>query len=638
MPSVATLFAAPATQGMVIAPDGKHIAALARVNGRLNVVVIDVATRRTRPATQMHFRDAVNVWWINSHRLLYESGTLDALEKDARGGGLYAMDIDGNNARQVGPGRGEPFGRSRLGIVRALALVRMLPNESDDFIAQEYLIDRHGSAPGPLVRVDSRNADRINVSDPQPDSGDTETWTADREGIARTLTVSSGREVRIWYRASEHAPWEKIGRNSTLSEEKWIPVAVDAGGKALLVTSWVGRDKGAIRRYDPAARAMGEIIAEHPQVDLTDIIQGGDGDALGVRFQADRAGFIWFDGPRATIQAQVDNALPDTVNSLSGSRDMKHFVVTSFSDVEPGIFYVFDREARKLDWLDDSSPWIDPKKMAPTQPIRYTARDGLEIPAYLTVPRGSPGKDLPMIVVVHGGPWVEGARWYYNPEVQFLASRGYAVLQPNYRGTTRYGWKHFSSSFMQWGLAMQDDITDGVRWAIAQGVADPARICIYGASYGGYAALMGLAKTPELYKCGIDYVGITDLRLFVTGTSSDLAYSPFHDEMKAMVGDPQKDAERLKATSPVELASAIKAPVFLAYGGADRRVVPEHGLRMKAALEAAGREPLWMNAQGEGHGYRTLENDVKFYDAMEAFLADNIGAVKQQSGKPGEMP
>jgi dipeptidyl aminopeptidase/acylaminoacyl peptidase len=225
---------------------------------------------------------------------------------------------------------------------------------------------------------------------------------------------------------------------------------------------------------------------------------------------------------------------------------------------------------------------------------------------------------------------VEGARWYYNPEVQFLASRGYAVLLPNYRGTTRYGWKHFSSSFGQWGLAMQDDITDGVRWAIAQGVADPSRICIYGASYGGYAALMGLATTPELYKCGIDYVGITDLRLFAAGTSSDMAYSPFiRLELKAMLGDPEKDAERLKATSPVELAARIQAPVFLAYASADRRVIPEHGLRMKAALEAAGRKPVWMMAEGEGHGYRTMDNDVKFYGAMEDFLAASIGTKEQ---------
>jgi len=625
-PPVATFFAGPRTGGMAISPDGTHIASLQVVDGHMNVVVMDLATRTSRPMPSTRTRDAVSVWWINDHRLLLESGTLGGRQKDVRGGGLYAVDIDGSNPRQLGSGLGETMERSKLGLVRPIALVRMLPGGGDDFIAQEFLIGHRGTEPGALVRIDSRNGNRSYLSDDKPDKGDLEAWTVDRNGVGRTLTVSSEGSVRVWYRAADRAPWEKIGEYAVLSADKWAPVAVAADGKTLLAISWAGRDKAAIRRYDPAAHAMGEIVAEHPQVDLTDVVFSSDGEAIGVRYEADRAGFIWFDAERTALQHEIDKALPDTVNSMAGSRDLRRFVVTSTSDVQPGAFYLFDRDARKLEWLADSSPWIDPGQMSPMQPVRYAARDGLEIPAYLTLPRGSTGKDQPMVVLVHGGPWVEGARWYYNPEVQFLASRGYAVLQPNYRGTTRYGWKHFSSSFMQWGLAMQDDITDGVKWAIARGYADPGRICIYGASYGGYAALMGLAKTPELYKCAIDYVGITDLKLFVSGASSDLAYSPFmRYEARAMIGDPERDAARLKATSPVELAGEIKAPVFLAYGSADRRVIPEHGTRMKAALEAAGRKPLWMNAAGEGHGYRTMENDVKFYEAMEQFLAGNIG-------------
>jgi dipeptidyl aminopeptidase/acylaminoacyl peptidase len=274
-------------------------------------------------------------------------------------------------------------------------------------------------------------------------------------------------------------------------------------------------------------------------------------------------------------------------------------------------------------------PWIDPKKMSPMTPLRFKARDGLEIPAYLTVPRGSSGKNLPLVVMIHGGPWVAGDEWYWNPEVQFLASRGYAVLQPNYRGTTHYGWKHFSSSFKQWGLAMQDDVTDSVRWAIDEGVADPKRVCIYGASYGGYATMMGLAKEPQLFKCGINYVGVTDLDLFLSATWSDFAYSEFLKyQMKDMFGDASRDRERLKATSPVELASRITAPVLMAYGAQDVRVVPEHGTRMKAALERQGRPPEWMMVEGEGHGFREPKNQVMFYGAMEKFLERNIGAAQ----------
>ena len=260
------------------------------------------------------------------------------------------------------------------------------------------------------------------------------------------------------------------------------------------------------------------------------------------------------------------------------------------------------------------------------QPVRYPARDGLEIPAYLTLPPTGSGKNLPLVVVVHGGPWVDGDTWGFDPEAQFLATRGYAVLQPNFRGTTRYGWKHFASSFGQWGLSMQDDVTDGVKWAVEHGIADPKRVCIYGASYGGYATMMGLAKDPDLYKCGINYVGVTDVSLFLTATWADYAQSDFIKyAVKEMVGDAAKDAERLKATSPVEQAARIKAPVLMAYGAVDFRVPIEHGTRMRAAMERNGAKPIWMVAEGEGHGFREMKNQKMFYEAMEKFLAEHIG-------------
>jgi len=227
--------------------------------------------------------------------------------------------------------------------------------------------------------------------------------------------------------------------------------------------------------------------------------------------------------------------------------------------------------------------------------------------------------------VVHGGPWAHGETWQFDPEAQFLASRGYAVLQPNFRGSTGYGWKHYQSSFGQWGLTMQDDVSDGVRWAVKEGIADAKRVCIYGASYGGYATMMGLAKDPDLYRCGIDYVGVTDLNLFLTMTWADYAYSDFAAfSAKEMVGDPSKDAERLRATSPVNLAARIKAPVLMAYGSEDVRVPVEHGTRMRDALEKVGQKPQWILAEGEGHGFRDPRNQEMFYGAMEKFLAENL--------------
>ena len=625
-PAIESLFKLPQFAEMRISPDGENIAALSPVMGRQNLVILSGDRKRAIPVTSMDNKDIVNFRWLSSKRLLVTTGTLNERVDDARGGGLYAVDVDGSAGRLLGEGSDEQMTGGMRAVFKPIEVVRTFP-ESDDFIAQEYIFAAEQSVkPGALFRVDSRSGRRTVISQGKPEAADNEGWVVDNRGVARVFVATSKGMSRIYYRTGPDAPWRKIDEYSIFKGDHWVPLMIGEDDKTLYVTSWKGRDKGAIVRYDPETGKFGDVLAAHPQVDLNDLVIS-QGRVLGVRYEADRGGTAWFDETLASVQAAVDKTFPASVNLISASRDRTRFVITTISDVSPGSFYFFDRKAGKLEWMADRMPWIDPKKMSPVRPVRYTARDGLEIPAYLTVPKDSSGKGLPMVVMVHGGPWVEGDLWYFNPEVQFLASRGYAVLQPNFRGTTRFGWKHFSSSFRQWGLTMQDDITDGVRWAIAQGVADPKRICIYGASYGGYATMMGLAKDPDLYRCGVNYVGVTDLDLFMTATWSDFAYSPFLNyEMKEMVGDLTKQKDQLAKTSPVLLASQIKVPVLMAYGAADIRVVPEHGTRMRSALERAGVKHQWIMAEGEGHGFRDMKNQVMFYGAMEKFLERNIGS------------
>jgi dipeptidyl aminopeptidase/acylaminoacyl peptidase len=512
-------------------------------------------------------------------------------------------------------------------VLRPVTILRTLPGDTDDIIVHETTYSA-GQQPrsGPLYRMDTRTGRKTEISGGKPDSALSEGWIVDRNGVPRGYEASDAESTRIYYRASAEAPWQKLDEFKRLAGNTWSLAALSPDENVLWASSRKGRDTAAIIRYDVASKAFGEVVAEHPRVDLSDL--RGDKQAIrGVHYEADRGGTAWFDESLAKTQAMVDKALADTVNTLSWSEDRQHVLVTAYSDLRPSSYYLLDVKAGKLEWLADSRPWIDPKAMSPMTPVRYAARDGLEIPAYLTIPRGSSGKKLPLVVNVHGGPWVAGDTWRWNPEVQFLASRGYAVLQPNFRGTTRYGWKHYSSSFKQWGLAMQDDITDGVKWAIDQGIADPERICIYGASYGGYAAMMGVAKTPEVFKCAINYVGVTDLPLLMTASWSDSFNSDFvRFSNRHQIGDVDSDLDRLKATSPDQLADRIKAPVLMAYGGSDVRVVPQHGTRMRDALEKAGRPPEWMLVDEEGHGYRKLENQVMFYGAMEKFLDKNIGA------------
>jgi len=230
-----------------------------------------------------------------------------------------------------------------------------------------------------------------------------------------------------------------------------------------------------------------------------------------------------------------------------------------------------------------------------------------------------------MIVLVHGGPYVRGAEWEWDPEVQFLASRGYAVLQPEFRGSTGFGSRHFTAGFKQWGLAMQEDIADGARWAIAQGYADPKRICIAGASYGGYATLMGLAKNPELFKCGFEWIGVTDLNLlFELSWLSDMSEESQKYSMPVLVGDPVKDAKQLKETSPINIADQIKQPLLMAYGGSDRRVPIKHGESFRDAVTKTNKQVEWIQYVDEGHGWHLVKNRVDFWSRVEKFLEKNL--------------
>jgi dipeptidyl aminopeptidase/acylaminoacyl peptidase len=296
-------------------------------------------------------------------------------------------------------------------------------------------------------------------------------------------------------------------------------------------------------------------------------------------------------------------------------------IVTSYSDVQPPIYYIFDFKERKMEFLAESRPWVKAAEMSELKPITFTSRDGMTLHGYLTVPKGSQGKKVPLVVNPHGGPWARDG-WGYNNEHQFLADRGYAVIQVNFRGSTGFGMDHYLKSKKQWGQSMQNDVTDAVQWAVEQGIADAERVCIYGGSYGGYATMAGLTYTPDLYKCGINYVGVTDLPLlFETAPDS---WASGMEEMYQMVGDYKEEKEFLEQWSPSQHADKIQAPVFMAYGKQDPRVSIEHAEVMEKALKANGKEYELMVKKDEGHGYRKQENVYDFYGRMETFLAENL--------------
>jgi dipeptidyl aminopeptidase/acylaminoacyl peptidase len=268
------------------------------------------------------------------------------------------------------------------------------------------------------------------------------------------------------------------------------------------------------------------------------------------------------------------------------------------------------------------SPWIKESEMAEMRPISYQSRDGLTIHGYITLPKNVAPKNLPAVILPHGGPWSRNS-WGYSAEVQFLANRGYAVLQMNFRGSTGYGRKFWEASFKQWGRAMQDDVTDGVRWLIKQGIADPRRIGIYGASFGGYVALVGLSSTPDLYACAVDYAGVSNL--FTLLKSIPAYWKPYLDMYYEMVGHPERDEALLREVSPVFHADRIKAPLLIAQGANDPRVNRNESDQMVAALKARGINVIYIVKDNEGHGFSNEENRFSFYRAMEEFLAKHLG-------------
>lgn len=496
-------------------------------------------------------------------------------------------------------------------------------DENDEILvsATEYGADSATRAPDlPVVyklNVVSGKR-RLIASNP----GKVRSWMADRAGALRIGIAVDKGHVTILYRDGPADKWTSL-TTFGLREETWYPVSFGYDNRTLYVTSNIGRDYDALYTYDLEQRRLADLVFAPDQVDASDVIfSRAKQQLVGVAYTADRYTVHWLDPQRQALQAAVDRVLTNTVNSFTSfTRDDALALVFAWNDRTPGTYYLFDTRRRRLEEVAAEAQWINPDEMCAMKPIQYKARDGLTIHGYLTLPKGTAGKNLPLVVNPHGGPWTRDT-WEFNEDVQFLANRGYAVLQMNFRGSVGYGHSFFLAGFKEWGQAMQDDVTDGVRWAIAEGIADTKRICIYGASYGGYATLAGLVFTPELYRCGIAYAAVTDLALAFRD------FKPREQVAKAlwaeMVGDPKTERDALRKYSPLQNVEKIRAPLLIAHGGEDTIVDVAHSRRLASALKKQGNRVELLIEKEEGHGFKKEENKFKLYRAMERFLKENL--------------
>ena len=620
---VEDFFKRPEYSAMALSPDGKRLASIVPGNGRDNLAVIDMDKKTAKLLTSFSSTDVVAIHWTNNERLLLAVGDAHEAAGDARFRGWHAVNADGSQFRSVSDERPFVQERSIKKLVRGFQYLGPDPKSGDELIISAY---ERSFTSSDVYRYNSRTGEMKLLSYDNP--GHVQRWIVDRDGVPRAAESYEKGLTTIWYRDDDKTAWKKLDEAED-SKLKFTPIAFDYDNKTLYVKSRTNADKDAIYTFDFVNGKPGERIARHPEVDLgTLVFSRSKRKLVGIRYDADKPGVAWVDEEIAKLQKVVDAALPDTVNALSvADENPKLALVRAYSDVNPAHFYLLDTEKLTLEEIAASRPWIKPEDMSPRKFVRYAARDGLEIPAYLTLPKGSNGKSLPLVVDIHGGPWVPKQHWGFDPEVQFLASRGYAVLQPDFRGTEGYGWKHFASSFKQWGLSMQDDITDGVEWLIKQGTVDKERVCLLGGSYGGYATLWGLAKTPDLYRCGVAFVAVSDIGLLFDITYSDTARSSYRwleYGAKVRIGDPDKDKENFRAVSPLYNAERYRAPLFLAYGGVDQRVPLKHGTDLRDRLDKLGKKYQWVVYNDEGHGFNKDENRFDFYRRVEAFLQRHL--------------
>lgn len=593
--------------GFQISPDGNYYSYLANYKDMLNVYVQKVGDKNAVRVTNDTLRSISNYLW-KGNRIIY----LQDIGGDENFQ-LFSVTATGDDQRSL-----TPFPGYRTDVLDNL---RFIPGKEKELLVVINKRNKQYFDPY-LINVETGELTLLYDNKDNYDS-----WYTDNNGVIRMASKTDGVNVSYLYRDTDKDPFSEL--LTTSFKEQFFPQSFDANNKIVYVLSDIGRDKSALVEYDPVAKKEILVKYANPDYDLTGTFYDKKKKNLvSVSWESDKIEEYFFDKEWEAISSGLKQQFKGyEVVFVGWDDEMKKGILFIYSDRLRRKYFVYDFASKETTEVANPYSWIDENDMAHMKPIVYSSRDGLTIHGYLTLPKGLVAKDLPVVVNPHGGPWARDG-WYFNPEVQFLANRGYAVLQMNFRGSTGYGKKFWEASFKEWGRKMQDDITDGVEYLKKEGIADPKRIAIYGGSYGGYAALAGVTFTPDLYACGVDYVGVANLFTFMKTIPP--YWKPYLDQFYEMVGDPEKDSLLFEETSPALHADNIKVPLLIAQGANDPRVNKAESDQMVAALKKRGVEVEYMVKDNEGHGFRNQNNRFDFYGAMEKFLGTYLGAKKPQ--------
>ncbi len=596
-------FRNPDKSGYQISPGGTYYSYLAPYQDRMNIFVqkigVDSATRLTSETD----RDIMGYFWPNDNQILYirDQGG----DENFR---LYGVNADGSNLVCF-----TPFEGVRTQIIDELSefpdLVIIGMNKRNPQVFDPY-------------RLNLKTGEMEMLAE---NPGNIDNWIFDHDGKLRAATaIVDGINSQVLYRETETDEFKPV--LTTSFKETLAPAFFTFDNQNVYAISNLNRDKAAAVIFDIRNGKELEVLYENPHYDVENIFYSKKRKVLtAANYYAEKRQRHFFDDETKALFDRVNRELGQYELGISSSTDEEdRYIIRTYSDRSMGAYYIFDKTADKITKISDVSPWLDENEMASVLPVNYQTRDGLTIHGYLTLPKGytmETAQKLPVIINPHGGPWARD-NWGFNPEIQFLANRGYAVFQMNFRGSTGYGRSFWEAAFKKWGLEMQDDITDGTQWLINKGIADPERIAIYGASYGGYATLQGIVKEPELYAAAVDYVGVSNLFTFMKTIPP--YWEPYLKMIHEMVGNPQTDSLQLAQTSPALNADKIKTPLFVAQGANDPRVNKAESDQMVEALKARGIVVEYMVKDNEGHGFYNQENQFDFYRAMEKFLSENL--------------